>query len=60
MTFDPPAAPPVNQPDPILQQQQERADKDNLLALQDLAKADTASIMTRFGSLAAYAQGAKG
>lgn len=60
MTFDPPPPPQNTEGDQILKQQQDKADKDNLLALQETAKFDTAQLMARFGSLAAYAQGAKG
>src|SRR3954463_207580 len=52
--------PPAITVDPMLQQQEQQAQRDSMLALQDRAKDDTASVMARFGSLAAFAQAAKG
>jgi hypothetical protein len=44
----------------MLLQQQAQAKTDDALALQDRAKGDSASLMARFGALAALAQSAKG
>jgi len=52
--------PPVIAQDPNLPQQEAQAQQDKILALQDRAKGDTSDLMARFGSLAAYAQAAKG
>lgn len=57
--MDIPKPPPV-QTDPMLLQQQEKASRDQVLALQDQARSDTSSFMARFGSLAAMLQAAKG
>jgi hypothetical protein len=53
-------APTMPQTDPMLQQQADQAKQDNLLALQDRVKGDSASLMARFGALAALTQPAKG
>lgn len=50
--------PPVYQPpppDPALAQQAAQADQDRTMALEDKLKGDTASIMARYGALAALA-----
>lgn len=39
------------QPDPMLQQQQEQAKQDKILAIQDQLKGDSASLMARFGGM---------
>lgn len=44
----------------MLQQQQQQAQNDQILALQDKAQTDTADLMARFGALSAFAQAAKG
>lgn len=48
------------QVDPMLQQEQQQAQNDQVLAIQDRAKTDTASLMARFGALASFEQAAKG
>jgi hypothetical protein len=44
----------------MLQQQQQQAKTDQILATQDRARGDTADLMARFGALASFAQAAKG
>lgn len=44
----------------MLQQQEKQAQLDKIAALQDTARGDTASLMARYGAIAAFTQGAKG
>jgi hypothetical protein len=51
--------PPVIQPDPILEQQKQQAQVQDIQAIQQNVKDDSASLMARYGALVGYAQGAK-